>query len=60
MKNMLFCLWICRRRGFFYGMSLLARTLIPGYLYRLIKNAAVYESVLNHRLGTGVPVNRQM
>jgi uncharacterized protein YbcC (UPF0753/DUF2309 family) len=55
------CLWICRRRGIFYGMSLLARTLIPGYLYRFSnKNAAVYESVLNHRLGTGVLVNRQM
>jgi hypothetical protein len=31
----------------FYGMSLLARTLIPGYLYRFKENAAVYESVLN-------------
>jgi uncharacterized protein YbcC (UPF0753/DUF2309 family) len=61
MKTCSLCLWICRRRGIFYGMSLLARTLIPGYLYRFSnKNAAVYESVLNHRLGTGVPVNRQM
>jgi hypothetical protein len=59
MKNMLLPLDI-EGAGFFYGMSLLARTLIPGYLYRFNKNAAVYESVLNHRLGTGVPVNRQV
>jgi hypothetical protein len=45
----------------FYGMSLLARTLAPGYLYRFNKNnTAAYESVLNHRLGTRVPPNRRI
>jgi hypothetical protein len=39
--------------GLFYGMSLIARTLAPGYLYRFNKNnTAAYESILNHRLGT--------
>jgi hypothetical protein len=31
-----------------------------GICIGLIRNAAVYESVLNHRLGTGVPVNRRI
>jgi hypothetical protein len=47
MKNMLpSAFGYVEGAGFFYGMSLLARTLIPGYLYRFNnKNAAVYESV---------------
>jgi hypothetical protein len=40
MKTCSLCLWICRGAGFF-GMSLLARTLIPGYLYRLAIKTAV-------------------
>jgi hypothetical protein len=44
---------------FFMECLTKARTL-PGYLYRFNKNAAVHESILNHRLGTGVPVNRHL
>jgi hypothetical protein len=47
--------------GLFYGMSLIARTLAPGYLYRFNKNnTAAYESVCEPQIGTRVPVNRRI
>jgi uncharacterized protein YbcC (UPF0753/DUF2309 family) len=47
MKNMLpSAFGYVEGAGFFYGMSLIARTLSPGYLYRFNKtNTADYESI---------------
>jgi uncharacterized protein YbcC (UPF0753/DUF2309 family) len=52
MKNMLpSAFGYVEGAGFFYGMSLLARTLIPGYLYRFSnKNTAAYESVFEPQI----------
>ncbi|CAM2824117.1 DUF2309 domain-containing protein [Flavobacterium frigoris] len=52
MKNMLpSAFGYVEGAGFFYGMSLIARTLMPGYLYRLNnKNRADYEAVFEPQI----------
>jgi uncharacterized protein YbcC (UPF0753/DUF2309 family) len=52
MKNMLpSAFGYVEGAGFFYGMSLIARTLMPGYLYKLNnKNRADYEAVFEPQI----------
>jgi hypothetical protein len=52
MKNMLpSAFGYVEGAGFFYGMSLLARTILPGYLYRFNQNnAADYESIFEPQI----------
>jgi uncharacterized protein YbcC (UPF0753/DUF2309 family) len=53
MKNMLpSAFGYVEGAGLFYGMSLIARTLAPGYLYRFNKNnTAAYESICEPQIG---------
>jgi len=52
MKNMLpSAFGYVEGTGFYYGLSLLARTLTPGYFYRLkIKNTSSYEAICEPKI----------
>ena len=70
MKNMLpSAFGFVEGSGFYYGISLLARTLNPGFLYRLKqKNTPVFESFCDPQIGRsdargsepGIPLSEQV